>query len=361
MDTPSDPPQAAPHAPSSIPGAAPARPRQVFLSYRRRDAKDIAGRIHDHLSVSYGRKNVFQDVNSIIPGARFKDVVRDAIGSCDAFLLLLSPHWAAIEEDGRRRIDDPEDLYRQEIEAALARQVPLFPVLVGGAVMPEEEELPPSLRPLTGLHAATVRSDPDFRTDMASLLAAVHAVAPPNPRLWARWVLPLAVILLFSAAALAVQYLTPPRPVLRVLPSGQLFLLLSREKGDAWRCCRLTLRTDGREPLEIDLMQAALYLGAGEREVKARLAREGRDRDELYDAFLDAAEVSDPEDREDWKRSWSESRVEPRWKLVDGQTIEMIVSDVDGCELHRQQVTVEPDEWFQTEALGQDYRSRPCP
>jgi hypothetical protein len=37
----------------------------VFLSYRRADSTDIAGRLFDHLVQRIGKENVFKDVDSI--------------------------------------------------------------------------------------------------------------------------------------------------------------------------------------------------------------------------------------------------------------------------------------------------------
>jgi hypothetical protein len=52
------------------------------------------------------------------------------------------------DEHGRRRLDDPDDFVRLEIEAALSRNVRVIPILVGGARMPRAEELPDSLAKL---------------------------------------------------------------------------------------------------------------------------------------------------------------------------------------------------------------------
>jgi len=64
-------------------------------------------------------------------------------------LALIGDRWLTITDpDGKRRLDDPKDFVRLEIEAALTRGVRIVPILVAGAWMPRAAELPPSLAPL---------------------------------------------------------------------------------------------------------------------------------------------------------------------------------------------------------------------
>jgi hypothetical protein len=45
-------------------------------------------------------------------------------------------------EDGTRRLDDPDDFVRLELEAALARGIRVIPVLVDRAPLPRSDSLP---------------------------------------------------------------------------------------------------------------------------------------------------------------------------------------------------------------------------
>ena len=107
------------------------------------------------------------DVDSIEPGSDFHEAIESAVGSSDVLLALIGPQWTtADDETGRRRLDDPLDLVRLEIQAALDQDIRLIPVLVDGARMPDEEDTPVPLRPLRRRHAiqldhATFRSDVD--------------------------------------------------------------------------------------------------------------------------------------------------------------------------------------------------------
>lgn len=145
----------------------------VFICYRREDTSGFAGRIHDRLIESLGSDSVFLDVDSIVPGADFVDVLAERIGRCDALVAVIGKRWiSAVDEAGKRRIDDPSDYVRLEIEAALTRGIRVIPVLVDGAVLPRAEELPDSLKRLTRRQAIEV-SHSQFNTDVERLNGAL--------------------------------------------------------------------------------------------------------------------------------------------------------------------------------------------
>ena len=61
-------------------------------------------------------------------------------------LAIIGPKWTDIRnEAGQKRLEDPDDFVRIELEAALARNVPVVPVPVGHAAMPGASQLPASL------------------------------------------------------------------------------------------------------------------------------------------------------------------------------------------------------------------------
>jgi len=83
--------------------------------------------------------------------------------------------WAeARDAQGNRRLDDTEDFVRIEIESALARNIPVIPLLVRGAQLPAEEHLPPSLRQLVYQNGMPIRPDPDFHHDIDRLISALN-------------------------------------------------------------------------------------------------------------------------------------------------------------------------------------------
>lgn len=142
----------------------------LFISYRRADSADVAGRIYDRLVGHYGAAQVFKDVDCIPLGVDLRAYLMEEIGRCRAVLVLIGRDWL-----GTHRLDDEHDFVRLEIEAALTHEVYVIPVLVQGASMPAGSELPPSLSRLTYLNGIAVRPDPDFHHDMDRL---IHRLEP---------------------------------------------------------------------------------------------------------------------------------------------------------------------------------------
>jgi TIR domain len=111
-------------------------PGPIFISYRRQDnvAAYVAASLYERLTREFGDDMVFQDIDSIEPGDDFVEKINNAVESCAVLLALIGDGWVEMtNEAGQRRLDDPEDFVRLEIEAALARNVRVIPVLVGEA------------------------------------------------------------------------------------------------------------------------------------------------------------------------------------------------------------------------------------
>ena len=153
----------------------------IFISYRREDAAANAGRLYDHLSDRFGADHVFMDVDSIAIGVDFTKAVVAAVSACSLLLVLVGKDWlSSTDSNGRRRIDNPDDWIRIEIEAALQRDIPVVPVLVDGAELPYADDLPPSLRPFVRRQAFRL-SHVGFRAEVASLIEAVAKVLGTVP------------------------------------------------------------------------------------------------------------------------------------------------------------------------------------
>jgi Tol biopolymer transport system component len=118
---------------------------RIFISYRRRDAAVAASWLFDRLTEHFGPGRVFMDVDSIAAGDEFVEAIAEAVGACAILLALIGDRWLTATDDrGEPRLENPADLVRLEIEAALTQGVRVIPVLVG-APMPGAASLPPSL------------------------------------------------------------------------------------------------------------------------------------------------------------------------------------------------------------------------
>ncbi|MGH6623960.1 MAG: TIR domain-containing protein, partial [Burkholderiaceae bacterium] len=123
--------------------------RGIFISYRRDDAEGQAGRLFDDLSAHFGRDAVFMDVAGIKKGLDFRRIIDAHVASCGVLLVIIGKGWlSAKDSKGQRRLDDANDFVRLETAAALSRDIPVVPVLVHGAVMPTEHDLPDGLKEL---------------------------------------------------------------------------------------------------------------------------------------------------------------------------------------------------------------------
>src|ERR1022692_436579 len=151
---------------------------KLFISYRRSDSSDVTGRLFDRMKDHFGRDNVFIDIDGIPFGVDFRKHLSEAVGKCDVLLAVIGNHWLdAAQEDGQqknRRLDDLQDWVRIEIEAALARGIPVIPVLVGQSSMPRDKDLPGDLKELAYRNAAEVRSGRDFDDHVGRLIRGLE-------------------------------------------------------------------------------------------------------------------------------------------------------------------------------------------
>jgi biotin carboxyl carrier protein len=152
----------------------------IFLNYRREETQWVAGRLHDRLAAVFGRDRIFTDVDSIGPGQDFTKVLEDAVGNCRVLLAIIGRNWTdALDEAGRRRLENPHDWVRFEIESALSRKgVLVIPVLTDNAPMPRAEELPGELAQLSMRQAVKISAD-GFARDVEDLIDYLKKIIDP--------------------------------------------------------------------------------------------------------------------------------------------------------------------------------------
>jgi hypothetical protein len=154
---------------------------RIFISYRRADSGGWARSLHDSLEERLGTGRAFRDV-AMQTGVDFHEHVESLLDRCDVLLAVIGKRWASITDaDGNRRLDNPDDLVRGEIARALQREdVDVIPVLVDGAQMPTEDELPPDLKPLSRRHAQEL-TDSRWEYDVEVLTQRLRELLGEKP------------------------------------------------------------------------------------------------------------------------------------------------------------------------------------
>jgi hypothetical protein len=155
--------------------------RRIFLSYRRADSEATSGRIRDRLAIQFGSDSIFMDVDNVPIGVDFRDHIRAAIKASDLFLCVIGSNWLKVNNGSVHRLQDKSDPVRLEIEAAMEFSVPIIPVLIGKAVMPDADDLDMVLKPVTFLNAAHVDIGKDFHLHLDRLIIAIEKRFESHP------------------------------------------------------------------------------------------------------------------------------------------------------------------------------------
>jgi hypothetical protein len=153
----------------------------IFISYRRDDQAGFAGRLADVLESVFGADNVFRDIEDIHPGEDFVVAIEKQLAAVDVMLVVIGPAWLTVSRNGVRRLDEPDDFVRREIEAGLKSGKTVLPVLVGGAAMPAEKDLPSAIRALAR-RQSFILSDIGWTSDVARLVEDIKPFFPASRR-----------------------------------------------------------------------------------------------------------------------------------------------------------------------------------
>jgi len=155
---------------------------KIFVSYRRKDASGEAGRLVDDLQDVFGQEAVFLDVETLEAGLDFVEAIDQALNSCKVLLAIIGPHWANIKDaEGNLRLFEKDDFIRIEIAAALERDIRVIPVLVNGAKMPSNSELPEELQGLNRRHAHELSSS-RWKYDTEQLVGILSKIIEPKKK-----------------------------------------------------------------------------------------------------------------------------------------------------------------------------------
>jgi len=141
--------------------------QRIFISYRRDDTAGHAGHLYADLVSAFGVNNVFMDTETIEPGADFTERLRREIESGDVLIALIGKRWLG------KRLRDPGDFVRQEIQSALEKNLRVIPVLVQGARMPSVAQLPESIAEFSHRNALEI-SDTRWQYDVDRLIGTLQ-------------------------------------------------------------------------------------------------------------------------------------------------------------------------------------------
>lgn len=147
---------------------------KIFINYRRGEDAGFAQALFGRLEQAFRPEQLFMDVDSIEPGLDFSRVLNEQVAQCDVMISVIGKGWIdARDEVGNKRLDNPEDFVRIEIESALEQNKRVIPVLVGQAIMPRADQLPDTLKPLVARHAVRLTHE-RFRPDADGLINALQ-------------------------------------------------------------------------------------------------------------------------------------------------------------------------------------------
>jgi hypothetical protein len=159
---------------------------KIFISYRRDDSRYQARMIYEAFLRGMPRENVFMDIDTIPLGVNFVKVLEGWVEQCEVLIVLMGAGWANSTDPktGKRRLDNPKDFVRVEIRGALTRDIPVVPVILDGAEIPDEAQLPDDIKGLLSRNAEFVEYR-TFDADVQRLLkklgvggSAKRAAAP---------------------------------------------------------------------------------------------------------------------------------------------------------------------------------------
>jgi TIR domain-containing protein len=151
---------------------------KIFISYRREDSSYIANMIYEKLEQHFGVDSVFFDIDSIPLGTDFRKRISDSVGKCNVLLAIIGDSWInSVDNQGNKRLTNPADFVRIEIESALKRDIPVIPVLVGKARMPSTTGLPAGLQDFAFRNAAEVRAGRDLQQHLARLVKDIESLS----------------------------------------------------------------------------------------------------------------------------------------------------------------------------------------
>jgi uncharacterized protein YjbI with pentapeptide repeats len=167
-------------------------PYEIFISYRRNDTGGYAGRLYDHLKQEFGPNSVLLDVEGNGTAEELNQWVQRVVPEAGVMLVLIGHKWI-VSEDGRRRLEEPEDIVRLELELALLHNVPIIPIQIDDAPRPQPVDLPDSIRKIMNFKGYDLNNsywsakiEPIFQA-ISSVIKTHTPILNRGVKIWNAW------------------------------------------------------------------------------------------------------------------------------------------------------------------------------
>ena len=159
----------------SVTSAPPSSRPRVFISYRRADTEASALLLYNELKARFGEDQICMDIFAIPGAVDYREYIERTLDSSALVLAVIGPNWVTATDERGRRLDDPDDVLRKELEFALERNVRMIPVLVQGAAMPRSSDIPKSLRSIVDRYPHAIHTS-TYTSDIGNLLGMVDQI-----------------------------------------------------------------------------------------------------------------------------------------------------------------------------------------
>jgi formylglycine-generating enzyme required for sulfatase activity len=155
---------------------------KIFINYRRAQSLREAQHLKTLLDQAFGEKRVFLDVRGIDGGDNWLQTLERQVAACEAMAVLIGKEWADLkDEQGNRRLDDPNDKVRFEISQALLRNLPIVPISIDGAAIPKHAQPPDNIMQLANFQAMPLRAE-SFPQDAAAIIGRLRVLLAKQRR-----------------------------------------------------------------------------------------------------------------------------------------------------------------------------------
>ena len=135
----------------------------LIILYRQEDSIVMTDRLYIELAEEFGEEALIKEGDITTLGEEDLAPLTEDMMPDDALFVIIGKKWLTLtDEEGNRRIDDPQDKIHRTIARALELEMRIVPILVYGASMPKAAYLPEPLRPFAGIKPMRLGSTDEF-------------------------------------------------------------------------------------------------------------------------------------------------------------------------------------------------------